>query len=254
MKHAWTQFSAAVRSKNPCPRRGEWTKAADGLFYPCLACLIVLVVAMSGCAPVSLKPRSVECTLAVVITQGISGCEPTPLMPATLDDEGKRFSPAPGKANIYVVRPSIVGGRFPWNIHVDGQPAGLIAAHTYLLLEIEPGKHGVTAITSENQHSIVVSANRGENHYLEVVSRVGWTQSRAELRTLPQEQGKAAIRDTMRAASLHVAQRPAEIAAGAPGISSTYLNPNYRWDYQVFQCAGVMAGTRAQKHGSVLTR
>lgn len=184
---------------------------------------------MSGCSSVSLKPQSLDCAVAVVITKGVSGCEPAPLASSTLEEDGKRFSPAPGKANIYVVRPSIVGGRFVWNINIDGNSGGQIAAHTYLLLEVEPGTHEVTAITSENRHSFVVNANRGENYYLEAVSRIGWTEARAELRALPEEQGKTTVRNARRTESARAAQRPAVVAESAPGMRTTYVNPAYRW-------------------------
>lgn len=163
--------------------------------------LLMLAGAISGCAPVALRPLPVECTLAILVTKGIGGCETTPLMSDALDQEGKRFAPAPGKAHIYVVRPSVVGGRFLWGVQVDGRPVGALAARTYLLLEVEPGAHEVTAVTAENRHTIAVTANPGENHFVEAVSTMGWAQSRAELRTLPQEQGKATIHNARRAES-----------------------------------------------------
>ena len=148
---------------------------------------------LGACTSVALLPRSTECTLAVLVAPG-SSCQSMPRALEALDSEAKRFAPVAGKANVYIVRPSIVGGRRVWDIQFDGRHAGLIAEHTYLLLVAPPGAHEVSVLTGENRHAITVNANPGENHFIEVVSRIGWTESRAELRELQREQGEAAVR------------------------------------------------------------
>jgi hypothetical protein len=157
--------------------------------YPLLAAAIAF--ALSGCESVTLRPRSVECTIATVISP--VGCQPMERAADTKDEEAKRFTATSGKANLYVVRPSIVGGRYAWLIQVDGKPVGAIAEHTFLLLAVEPGRHEIAVQTGENRHALVIDTNGGENRFIEVVSKLGWTESRAELRVAQREQGETAV-------------------------------------------------------------
>ena len=113
-----------------------------------------------------------------------------------MDREAKEFSRATGKAKIYVVRPSVVGGRYLWDIQFDGKHAGLLAEHTYLLLVVPPGQHEVSVLAGEDRHSLAVAASPGENCFVEVVAKLAWTESRAMLRVLPREQGEAAVRNS----------------------------------------------------------
>jgi hypothetical protein len=158
-----------------------------------LLSLAAIAALVGGCTSVSLRPRSIECTLAVVVAPG-SSCQPMPRASDALDSEAKKFLPVEGKANLYIVRPSIVGGRRVWDIQFDGKHAGLIAEHTYLLLVVAPGAHEVSVLTNENRHAITITANPGQNHFVEVVSRIGWTESRAELREVQHAQGEIAVR------------------------------------------------------------
>jgi len=114
------------------------------------------------------------------------------------DEEAKRFTPTVGKANLYVVRPSIVGGRYAWIIQVDGKSIGSIAEHTFLLLTVQPGGHEIAVQTGENRHAIFVNASAGENQFIKVVSKLGWTESRAELHSILREPGESAVRSSKR--------------------------------------------------------
>ena len=139
-----------------------------------LACMIVIVVASSGCANVA-------------------------LMPDTLDAEGKRFSPPADKANIYITRTSILGGAVLFQIYLNRELAGSIAPNTYLLLEVGPGNHQIAVITPESQHAAVVNAIRGENYFLDVVPKMGFMHAQAQLQALAQEEGKKAVQGAQRA-------------------------------------------------------
>jgi len=158
--------------------------------------VVVVATALAGCT-VSLKPRSAECVIGTLLG---AGCAPLQRASDDLDNEAKQFLPAQGKANLYVVRPSIFGGRYLWAIEIDGKPVGAIAEHTYILLELAPGQYAVTAVTGETRHTLAVDVKTGGIVIVEVVSRMGMTQSRAELRELPSEQGRVAVTNARRAA------------------------------------------------------
>ena len=114
------------------------------------------------------------------------------------DNEAKQFSPTADATNLYVVRPSIVGGRYSWAIQVDGELVGAVAEHTFLLLTLRPGSHEFAVKTGENRHAITVNASPGENQFIEVVPKIGWSESRAELRAVHREQGETAVRGSRR--------------------------------------------------------
>jgi hypothetical protein len=165
----------------------------------CLAIPLGVILSIAGCESVSLKPRSLECTLAAVVAPA-SACQPMPRMSDAQDEEAKQFGPVAGKARVYVVRPSIIGGRYAWTIQVDGLPVGLIAEHTFLVLDLEPGPHEVAVQTGENRHALSLKLDEQEIRFVEVVSRLGLVESKAELRPLQREQGEASVRSSKRVA------------------------------------------------------
>jgi hypothetical protein len=102
-----------------------------------------------------------------------------PMADGADDAASKQFSPAPGKANIYVAKTSIVGSRYAVPVFLDGKAAGMVGLNSHLLLEVAPGKHVVMVVTPENQHSLAVSVGSGENRFFEVAAKMGTVYARA---------------------------------------------------------------------------
>src|SRR5262245_14929859 len=164
-------------------------------------CIAALLAALaSGCAAPTLKPRSASCTMAVLIAP-IVGCASTPLASQELDDDAKRFAPEPGTSQIYIVRPSLVGSRFPWWVQIDGEPAGVLSVDTYVMQPALPGPHHVTIITSESRHTLELTPDDGASLFLEAVPQMGRTEARAQLRVLQPEQGRRRVLDARRVAT-----------------------------------------------------
>ena len=152
---------------------------------------VALVFTLTGCGSLALRPRSIECTAATLVSS--VSCQPMERAPDNQDAEAKKFAPAVDQARLYVVRPSIVGGRYAWTIQVDGKSIGAVAEHTFLLLTLDPGRHEIAVVAGENRHALVVEAGAGEIRFVEVVSRLGWTQSKAEVRSAEHGAGEAAV-------------------------------------------------------------
>jgi hypothetical protein len=76
---------------------------------------------------------------------------------------------------------------------VDGVVVGALSLDTYVMLEVEPGPHRVTIVTAESQHTLEVSADEGDNVFLEALPKMGLAQARAELRVLSPEQGRKRV-------------------------------------------------------------
>jgi hypothetical protein len=151
-----------------------------------------------------------------------------PMADGADDAASKQFSPAPGKANIYVAKTSIVGSRYAVPVFLDGKAAGMVGLNSHLLLEVAPGKHVVMVVTPENQHSLAVSVGSGENRFFEVAAKMGTVYARAELRPLSESEGKQAVLQTRRASQL-ASDSPASQNLAPPGAGGTYTNSVFRW-------------------------
>jgi hypothetical protein len=57
---------------------------------------------------------------------------------------------------------------------VDGVVVGALSLDTYVMLEVEPGPHRVTIVTAESQHTLEVSADEGDNVFLEALPKMVW--------------------------------------------------------------------------------
>ena len=151
-----------------------------------------------------------------------------PLAAGAEDAASKRFSPAPGKANIYIAKTSILGSRYAVPVFLDGKAAGMVGLNSHLLLEVAPGEHLVMVVTPENQHSLAVNVGSGENRFFEAVARMGTVYARAELRPLSESEGKQAVLQTRRASPL-ASDTPDSQNSVPPGAGGTYSNPVFRW-------------------------
>lgn len=125
-------------------------------------------------------------------------------MPASLDTDAKRFSPPPDKANLYLTRTSSLGVAVLFQVYLDGKLAGSVAPDTYLLFEVEPGKHQVSVITEESQAALTVDAAPGGNYFVNVVPKFGWQHARAGLEELARDDGVKAVREAKRAEGLNL--------------------------------------------------
>ena len=100
-----------------------------------------------------------------IVSLAMSGCATVALMPDKLDATAKRFSPSPGKANIYVARMgSLLGMDRLFTVYLDGRLVGSIAPNTYLLLEVAPGEHRLLLIAPRaTQGSLTLDAQAARN-------------------------------------------------------------------------------------------
>lgn len=75
-----------------------------------------------------------------------AGMENPDMAPIEKDLDSKKFMPVPGKSKIYIVRPSRIGGMGVY-IHptIDKQVTGNLLSGTYLVLEVPPGRHVISA-------------------------------------------------------------------------------------------------------------
>jgi hypothetical protein len=104
--------------------------------------------------------------LGVLITQ-ITGCTSVPEGSPEMKQQALSFTPPPGKAGIYVVRPfKMVGGAVLTGISLDYQVFGVLHTSSYLYGTVSPGQH--TLRSSDKQFGFEVvpfTVEAGKNYY-----------------------------------------------------------------------------------------
>lgn len=125
-----------------------------------------------------------------------AGCASIPMGSAEDDVLRKNFTVKPGKANIYLYRHETLGFAVPMSVSVDGRPAGKTLAKTYLVWEVDPGKHTITSY-AEDQHALTLHTKPGESYYVWQEVKVGLWTARSLLREVTAEAGRMGVAECM---------------------------------------------------------
>lgn len=114
---------------------------------------------------------------------------------ASKDDDlrAKKFAPPPGKANVYILRPSQVTlSALLFSVTIDGAPLGRTKVGTYLHAELAPAIYTL-GTQSETKSSVKLVAEAGKNYfYLQDVG-FGAISARSELLPMSEPEGRAGV-------------------------------------------------------------
>jgi Protein of unknown function (DUF2846) len=107
--------------------------------------------------------------LGLLIIQ-ITGCTSFPEGSPEMKQQALSFTPPPGKASIYVVRPSqFLGGGVLDKISLDYQEFGVLDTSTYLFAIVSPGKHSFrTSLGAGSMTVVPFTVEAGKNYYFKV--------------------------------------------------------------------------------------
>lgn len=101
--------------------------------------------------------------------------------------------PEQGKAIVYVVRPSSVGGLIRFNVFVDDQEASSEMGYTrgsqYIYFSLPPGEHKIYS-KAENWAEMPVSAKAGDIIFIQQDASMGVLMARNSIFKLEDYQGK----------------------------------------------------------------
>lgn len=131
--------------------------------------------------------------LVGVIMLTVTGCASVPMADPAADTQAKTFATTPGKANIYIYRNETFGAAVKMPLTVDGKAVGSTASKTFILQQVEPGKHVVQSIT-ENEPSVEVNAEAGKNYYVWQEVKMGALQAGSALHVVTEEEGQKAVK------------------------------------------------------------
>ncbi len=134
------------------------------------------------------------------------GCVTAPSVPMAApaaDADAKQFMPPAGKASLYIAWSNGSSGGASLDISVDGKLLGPIAPGTFYLVEVDPGRHEVSARSGMNSAAVAVDAAAGNNCFYEVTATSGaYGAIKPSLGVvLIEEMGKMMVRQAQRAQS-----------------------------------------------------
>lgn len=141
------------------------------------------------------KKLVVTCLILLSVAL-FSGCATLP-EPDVMKAETANFQlpklPDQGKAIVYVVRPSGLGGLIRFNVFLDDQQdaseMGYTRSSQYIYFHIPPGEHKIYS-KAENWGEAVVSAKAGDTIYIKQDPEMGIIMARNSIQQIDELQGK----------------------------------------------------------------
>jgi hypothetical protein len=129
----------------------------------------------------------------------LAGCASVPLTSSTLDSEAKTFKPETGKANIYVSRGGGLGNTVLFQVVLDGRITGSLAPKTFQFLSVPPGEHTISVSGVENTEQLKLTAEAGKNYFYRVTVHMGWSNARARVNSMTEDEARKLVKDLKRA-------------------------------------------------------
>jgi hypothetical protein len=156
--------------------------------------------------------RTVATWLAVAALAALTGCASLP-SPEAMRTEVANYTlpklPEPGKAIVYMVRPSGLGGLVRFNVFLDDQEAPSEMGHTrsseYIWFNLTPGTHKIYS-KAENWAETVVDAKAGDIIFIEQEPGMGFIMARNSLNKIDEVAGKYHVK-TLKPGTMHKADK-----------------------------------------------
>jgi hypothetical protein len=137
---------------------------------------------------------------ASLLILSVIGCVSLP-KPEEMQAEVETFTlpkmPEPGKAIVYVVRPSSAGAIIRFNVfiddHEDTSEMGFTRGSQYIYFNLMPGEHTILS-KAENWAEAKITAKAGDIIYVEQDPSMGIIMARNSLRIPPDYEGKYQVK------------------------------------------------------------
>ncbi len=138
--------------------------------------------------------------LFVFVLSGCGGYHNLGKTSDVLDSEAKKFEPIPEKSKLYIVRPSRFGGVGIYiSPIVDRMVKGNLLSGSYLMLELLPGGHEISAAGNINDPPVVtIDAKAGQLYFVEMHPTMGVMIPGLHNELIDPDQGIELVRDCVR--------------------------------------------------------
>jgi uncharacterized protein YceK len=135
--------------------------------------------------------KSLPLLLAALL---LAGCATVPLATDAEKQAATAFVPPPGTANIYIIRrEAYAGAAILAKTAIDTQMAGGVQTGSFVLKSVPPGHHTVSVFSNENQDSVSVNVQAGQNYYFDVKSEWGVISARFSIHEMPVANAQKAV-------------------------------------------------------------
>lgn len=129
--------------------------------------------------------------------------------PETADAAAKRFTPAPGHANLYIYRPDQFKlSALAYNVNINAKAFGSTGAGTFLFAELEaPGTYTIDS-ESEVPAPVVLQVEPNKNYFFRQDVAFGTNSGRSTLQPVDEATGREGVNATERLVTHPVAPSP----------------------------------------------
>jgi hypothetical protein len=160
-----------------------------------------------------------RCLFVLALALLLPACASVQMSTAEADVEGKRFSPPPGQAALYVYREGMLARGVTMSVFVNQNRLGALAQDTWFRVELDPGQYVIRCTSAENSQASIVHLAADEIRLVEIAPRFGIRTARCAVVETTPENGRVAVLAGRRAREL--AERTAARASPARSRSST---------------------------------
>lgn len=137
-------------------------------------------------------------SLALAIFSGCASMPSPEKMKMAIEGFELPKAPEEGKAIVYVVRPSTVGGLIRFNVFVDDKEPesemGFTRGSQYIYFNLEPGDHQILS-KAENWAEANVTAKAGDIIFIQQDAQMGIVMARNSIFQVPEYQGKYYVKE-----------------------------------------------------------
>jgi hypothetical protein len=126
-----------------------------------------------------------------------SACGSVASAPPELAATALTFTPALGKSRIYVYRPSrFVGSAARLKVEVDSQFVGKTGSGTFMMIELDPGHHRVSGLSSESDRGVDFEALADSTYFFKLWPKMGFMSAQSGLEVKDPVEGRRAVQES----------------------------------------------------------
>ena len=162
-------------------------------------------------------------SLLVLILSACAGMNPD-MAALEKDSEAKAFSPTPGQSKLYIVRASKFGGAGMYiTPTVDRMVTGVLSSGSYLMVEMTPGEHQVSAAGNLAEPDVVeLTTEAGQLYFVEMHPTFGLNRPGLAAERLDEQDGREMVSEYNRFKACEVIT-PTEKPTPAAEAATLYL-------------------------------
>jgi hypothetical protein len=139
-----------------------------------LGVVVVASLFGAGCTNKPLRPVNADGTYCFSIGDSLRRkltCTPTPIPSLAVEEEAKRFEPAPDRLTVYVIRKRWGDAANRVRLSVDGGATVVMVPSSFARLRVSPGAR-LTATWDDGTATTAVTGERGDVQFVELIGSV----------------------------------------------------------------------------------